>query len=263
MSGATTSRGDGAGDDGVWTITITNPVARNALDDETRRALLGALYDAMDAPAGECRAVVLTGEGSTFCAGGDLRSMSTDDRPAIAARMGELHRIADLLLRGPRPVVAAVEGAAYGSGLSMVAASDVVVAASDARFCAPFTRVGVAPDVGVLWALPRRVGMGRAREMALLAEPVGAGEAAAMGLVDRLVAPGEALAAALDVARKLAARAPLAVAATKRMLVESAGPLEAVLAAELEEQARLLGSADFAEGRTAFFDGRAPEFGGN
>jgi len=249
MSGATTSRGDGAGgDDGVWTITITNPVARNALDDETRRALLGALYDAMDAPAGECRAVVLTGEGSTFCAGGDLRSMSTDDRPAIAARMGELHRIADLLLRGPRPVVAAVEGAAYGSGLSMVAASDVVVAASDARFCAPFTRVGVAPDVGVLWALPRRVGMGRAREMALLAEPVGA---------------GEALAAALDVARKLAARAPLAVAATKRMLVESAGPLEAVLAAELEEQARLLGSADFAEGRTAFFDGRAPEFGGN
>jgi enoyl-CoA hydratase/carnithine racemase len=248
----------------VWTVTIANPATRNALDDPTRKALLAALDEAM-APStsyDDCRVVVLTGEGSTFCAGGDLPSMPTDDSDAIAARMGELHRIAELILGGPRPVVAAVEGAAYGSGLSLAAASDVVVAAHDARFCAPFTRVGVAPDVGLLWTLPRRIGLGRARLMALSADPVPAEEAATMGLVERVVEPGRALTEATELARTLAERAPLALAAAKRLLLAGAAPVEQALAGELEEQAQLLASADFAEGRRAFFERRPAEFEG-
>jgi enoyl-CoA hydratase/carnithine racemase len=251
-------------DGGVWTVTIANPAKRNALDDPTRKALLAALDEAMSPSTAydDCRVVVLTGEGSTFCAGGDLPSMPTDDVAAITARMGELHRIAELILRGPRPVIAAVEGAAYGSGLSLVAASDVVIAARDARFCAPFTRVGVAPDVGLLWSLPRRIGVGRARLMALSAEPVPAQGAATMGLVERVVEPGEALAAATELAGTLAERAPLALAATKRLVLAGAAPVEAALASELEEQIRLLASADFAEGRRAFFERCPAEFRG-
>lgn len=249
-----------ARDGGVWTITIANPAKRNALDDPTRKALLAALDEAMTAD--DCRVVVLTGEGPTFCAGGDLPSMPTDDVPAIAARMGELHRIAERLLEGPRPVVAAVEGAAYGSGLSMVAAADVVVAARDARFCAPFTKVGVAPDVGLLWSLPRRIGLGRARQMALFGDPITADDAVRIGLVERLVEPGHATALAIDLARQLCDRAPLALAATKRLVLAGAGPLQSVLAGELVEQQALLGTADFDEGRRAFFERRPAKFGG-
>lgn len=176
--------------------------------------------------------------------------------------MGELHRIAELLLAGPRPVVAAVEGAAYGSGLSMVAAADVVVAARDARFCAPFTKVGVAPDVGLLWSLPRRIGLGRARQMALFGDPIPADEAVRVGLVERLAEPGHAVALAVELAGQLADRAPLALAATKRLVLAGAGPVEQVLAGESEEQQRLLGTVDFAEGRRAFFERRPADFRG-
>lgn len=243
----------------VRTVVIANPATRNALDDDARRALLRALEDANADPG--CRAIVLTGAGATFCSGGDIGSMPVAEA-AVAARMGELHAIVAQLLAGATPVVAAVEGVAFGSGLSLVAASDHVVVADDARFCAPFPRLGLVADVGLLWTLPRRIGWGRARSIVLRAREVGAAEAHEIGLADEVVAPGAARERAEAVAAELAELAPRALAEAKRLLLAGVEPLAGFLEAELGAQRGLLATDDFAEGRTAFYERRRATFTG-
>lgn len=259
MTSSEPGRALAVADGAVSTVTISNPAKRNALDDATRRSLLHVLRSTTADP--ECHVVVLRGDGATFCAGGELASMPTTDTAAIAVRMGELHDILRTILNSRQIFVAAVEGYAFGSGLSLVSACDHVVAAADAKFCASFAKVGVVADVGLLWTLPRRLGTGRALEVALFAATHGAHDTVLNGLIDAVVEPGTAVAGATARARQLAAGAPLALAAAKR-LARRTVELEPFLADELAAQRTLLGTADFDEGRRAFFERRPPRFNG-
>jgi enoyl-CoA hydratase/carnithine racemase len=244
----------------VAVITLDYPERRNALSLELREELHDAVAAAMaDASV---RALVLTGAGGTFCAGGDISGMAGLTPLAGRARVARLHRLVRLLVQGDKPVLAAVEGHAVGAGLSLAAACDVVVSAEDARWSCAFNRVGLMPDMGAAWLLPARMGLGRARRVMLTSETFGTAQAAEWGLVEEVTAPGAARARACDMAAEIAARAPGAVAATKAWLGRGPMTLEQVLAAEADTQAMLFGTADFEEGRTAFLDKRTPDFRG-
>jgi 2-(1,2-epoxy-1,2-dihydrophenyl)acetyl-CoA isomerase len=248
-------------DDGpVRTFTLNEPARRNPLSVPLRRELRAALEDA-HADDG-CRALVVTGAGTAFSSGGDLASMPRGDRADARDRLHLVADVISLLVEGPLPVVAAVEGAAVGAGTSLAAACDYVVAGRSARFGAIFGRIGLVADSGLHWTLPRRVGPGPARRMLLRGTIVGAEEAHALGLVDELAADGGSLAAARAVAAELAAAAPLALAATKRLLADPPPTLAETLHAEENVQVELFETADFAEGNDAFFAKRAPVFRG-
>ncbi|MFC5750903.1 enoyl-CoA hydratase/isomerase family protein [Actinomadura rugatobispora] len=244
----------------IRVLTLDRPEARNAIDLPTRERLLTELTAA--AADAAVRAIVLTGAGGVFSAGGDLRDTEGVDAEGARARLLPLHRAVRLIATCPTPVVAAVEGAAAGAGVSLAAVCDHVVAAEDARFVAAFGRVGLIPDGGLLWTLPQRVGLGRAKEMLVFGRTVPASRAYEIGLADSLASPGKALDAALERAAEAAALAPLSIAATKRVLSRADHSLKRMLEAEREEQAALFGSADFAEGRAAFAERRRPRFQG-
>ncbi|MGH3244178.1 MAG: enoyl-CoA hydratase/isomerase family protein, partial [Spirillospora sp.] len=208
------------------------------------------------------RAIVLTGAGGTFSAGGDVRSMDGARPDEVKARLAPLHEAVQIIATCATPVIAAVEGAAAGLGVSLAAVCDHVVAAEDARFVAGFGKVGLVPDGGLLWTLPQRVGIGRAKEMLVFGRTVPAPRAVEIGLADSLVPSGKALDAALDLAAEAAALAPLSVAAAKRLLARPGDDLARLLESEGEAQAELFGTADFAEGRAAFAERRPPRFEG-
>jgi 2-(1,2-epoxy-1,2-dihydrophenyl)acetyl-CoA isomerase len=243
---------------GVVVVTIDNPGKRNALDDTTRHTLLRELRAATSDP--RCRAIVLEGLPGAFCAGGDLATMPTDEA-RIRVRLGEMQEIAQLLHAGPKPTVAAVDGPAMGSGLALVAACDRVLATSRATFGCAFGRVGLVPDVGAAWTLTRRLGAGAARDLMLRSRTVGADEALAIGLVDEITDESDLQDRARAWAGDFAATAPGAVAALKGLLATGAVSFDDFLATEMETQIGRLTSAEFVEGRDAFFERRPPAFG--
>ena len=245
--------------DTVAVVTLNDPDRRNALSPEMRAELLDALDPLM--ADGSCRCLVLTGEGPSFCAGGDLKSMRSGDPIYARHRMMVTHRLVRLLAAGPKPVVAAVEGHAFGAGLSLAALADVCIASREASFGAVFGKVGLMADLGLLWSLPQRIGAARAKRLMLNAAVVRAEEAAEMGLVDTLCAPGAALDMALDMAMNFADRAPLPIAATRSAFAQM-GDLDKALALEVDLQSALMASDDHAEGRAAFFERRNPDFRG-
>lgn len=243
----------------VRIVVLNRPDKRNAMGQEMRRALV-ELFDQIEGDA-TCSAVVVTGAGGHFCAGGDLSSTPIGSAIAAHSRLRDAQGLLLRIVQSRKPYIAAVEGAAYGAGLSLAIACDHVVATPESRFCAPFVRVGLAPDVGLLWTLPRRVGSGRASDIMLGAEPLIGEEAVRIGLADRLVPAGQAREAAIRRAGIYAMGAPAALAATKSGLLHSGGPLSAALEFEAMAQAVLLGTADHAEGKAAFFERRRAEFG--
>lgn len=243
----------------VRTLTLNRPERRNALDLDDRRDLLAALTEAEGDDG--CRAVVLTGAGGVFSAGGDIRSMSQDP-DAARVRLAVISDIARALIRCATPVIAAVEGGAFGLGLSLAAACDHVVAADNARFVASFAKIGLVADGGLFWTLAQRVGPGRARELILFATEIDAPEAQRIGLVSEIVPRAAVLDRARERAAQLAAAAPGMVAGTKRIFAQEKQDLDSILAAETEVQVALLGGDDFAEGRAAFLERRTPNFGG-
>jgi enoyl-CoA hydratase/carnithine racemase len=249
-------RRDGA----VAVLTLSVPDKRNALTVELRRRLIEALED-LDADA-SCRAVVLTGAGGTFCSGGDISTMAAGDPLGARHRLALAHRVVRLLVAGRKPVVAAVEGYAFGAGFSLATACDVVVAGAGAKFCASFGRIGLMPDLALLWTLPQRVGLGPAKELMMLCDVIDGAEAARLGAVDHVVEDGAALDAALEKARRLAAGPPLAIALTKAAFARAPADLETLLAIEADGQALLFQTADHAEARSAFFAKRQPVFEG-
>lgn len=235
----------------VATVRLNLPSKRNALVPELVTALTAVLDQvAVDRSV---RAVVLTGSGGAFCAGGDLGSMDGDDPLGVTAMMRSCQGIVRRLVALPQPVVAAVEGAAFGAGFSIALACDFVVVGPDSRFCAAFGKVGLMPDLGLLWSLPQRVSMGRARELLMLCEVLGGQAAVAERVADLLAPDGAVLATALARAAQLAAASPGTVAAVKSALAAWPQGLGDVLRAEEAGQALLMGTEDHGAARAAFF----------
>jgi enoyl-CoA hydratase/carnithine racemase len=246
-----------ARDAGVLTLTLDYPARRNALAVPLREQL----HDLLEAAQGDraIGAIVLTGAGGTFCSGGDISGMDVQDHASGLERMRRTHRIIRLMVAGRLPIVAAVEGWCVGAGLSVACACDTIVAAEDAKFMAGFGKVGLIADLGLPFTLPARIGNGRARQFFLYGTQVTAPDAERIGLVDHVVPKGGALAKAQDLARFLAAQAPLPIALTKRILAEG---LERALEDERQFQTACFLSADHAEGKAAFLAKREPNFGG-
>ncbi len=238
-------------------LTLDYPERRNALAMPMRQRLVDAL-EAIEADRA-LHAIVITGAGGTFSAGGDISGMDVADLAAGRERFRLTHRLVRLLIKGSKPVVAAVEGWCVGAGLSVAMCCDTVVAAEDARFAAGFGKVGLVADLGLLHTLPARIGQGRARQVLLYGEPTDAGRAVAVGMVDHVVPSGTALQAALARAALFHDAAPLPVALTRQYL---AAGLDAALDWERDTQSALFLTADHAEGRAAFLEKRAPTFKG-
>ncbi|RZS31792.1 enoyl-CoA hydratase/isomerase family protein [Corticibacter populi] len=185
-------------------LTMNRPHARNALDLELRQAFAECLPQVRDDPA--IRAVVLTGAGGHFCAGGDIRAMGggqgNTDVFEGRSRIRAMHRWFDELVDLEKPVIAAVDGVAYGAGLSLALAADIVLATPRTSFCAVFARIGYVPDLGGMYLLPRAVGLARAKELAFSARVVDAHEAQALGIVQQVVSEGTVLDAAVALAAR-------------------------------------------------------------
>lgn len=247
----------------IATLTLNRPEARNALDLAMRGELLSAL-DEVEADPG-LRVLVLTGAGGHFCAGGDVKSMRERRYTAAEgrARVEALNRLVLRLVDFPRPTLASVDGFAVGAGCNLALACDLIVASDRARFGQVFARIGLIPDGGGTWLLPRLVGLARAKELIFTAEVVDAAEAARIGLVNRVV-PAAALAEeTARLAESIAAGPPLALRLAKRLVNRAAASdLAAALEAEAAAQAVTITSEDHQEGLQAFFEKRAPRFRG-
>lgn len=241
-------------------LTLNRPRRRNAIDLPLRYALAELLEAAMADPG--VRVVVLTGAGPGFCAGGDISTMRRMGEEQARPRTEAAQRVVRAIWRGGKPVIAAVEGAAFGAGVSLALACDRVIAAADAVFSTAFTGVGLAGDMGIFASLPARVGPARARELMLLPTRLTGVQAGEIRLADAVVAPGAALDAALADAERMALAPPLAVAALKQMFARWPRDPMTVLDHEVDNQVELFDSEDFAEGVAAFHEKRTPVFHG-
>lgn len=250
--------------DNVAHITLNRPDAANAMSSDTARELMHAALRCDEDPA--VRAVLITAAGRTFCAGGDLRSFAAegDNLPFHLKEMTTyLHAAVSRLARMDAPVIAAVQGAAAGAGMSLVCATDIVLAAESARFTLAYTRVGLAPDGSSTYSLTRLVGLRRALELALTNRILSAKEALDWGLVTRVVPDAELQAEAEALARQLAAGPTRALGAAKRLLRDgSTETLETQMELEARAIADMARSPDAREGIGAFLEKREPKFRG-
>ena len=239
-----------AADRSITTVTLDRPEVMNAFDE----AVATQIGDAVAAAAEDasCRVIVITGAGRGFCAGADLRCLEQivathdDDRARDLVSGGA--RIVQTIVSAPKPVIAAVNGPAAGGGASLALACDIRIASSEASIGAVFTRIGLHPDLGATYLLPRLAGFGRAMELVLTGEMISAPEAHRIGLFNRVVAPEALLDETYALARTLAERSPAAVARTKRsMHAAMGGALEDALARELKYQLALFDTDEVRE----------------
>jgi 2-(1,2-epoxy-1,2-dihydrophenyl)acetyl-CoA isomerase len=248
--------------DGVATLTLNRPEKRNAIGPEMSAALAQAAERCGGDPAIRC--VLLTGAGSFFSVGGDvdLFSQAGDDATAIVGDLAaSFHAGVLRLATMPKPLVTAINGPAAGAGLSLAMLGDLAIAAQSAQFSVAYTGIGLTPDGGASWMLPRLVGLRRAQEMVLTNRRVGAEEAASIGLVTRTVPDADLMAAAQDCARRLSMGAVAALATCRRLLLDGASRS---LADQLDDEAAAIaaasGSPEGREGVKAFLDKRRPSF---
>jgi 2-(1,2-epoxy-1,2-dihydrophenyl)acetyl-CoA isomerase len=259
MAEVETSR-DGA----VLTITLNRPDVLNAFNGAMHRALAGALKDARD---GGVRAVVLTGAGRGFCAGQDLndRAVSAGEHAVDLGLTVQTcwNPLIRTLTSLPQPVIARVNGVAAGAGANIALACDVVVAARSAKFIQAFAKIGLVPDSGGTWLLPRLIGRARARGLALLAEPLAAEEAEGWGLIWKVIDDESLIIEATKLAAHLATQPTFGLALTRRALdAAEMNSLDEQLDLERDLQNQAGRTPDYAEGVRAFFEKRPPSFTG-
>jgi 2-(1,2-epoxy-1,2-dihydrophenyl)acetyl-CoA isomerase len=246
----------------VRVLTLNRPERLNALNS----ALMAALNAAFAAAAADeaVRAVLLTGAGRGFCAGADLIQELGGEMPDLGALIDELYNPLVQKMRGlGKPIVCAVNGVAAGAGMNLALAGDVIIAAKSANFNQAFVRIGLLPDAGGTYFLPRLVGEARARAMAMLGETISAAQAEAFGMVWKVFDDEVFATEALTMATNLAAKPALALALMKQAFNASAGNgLAAQLELERDSQRKLGYSPDFAEGVKAFVEKRPAVFTG-
>ncbi len=249
---------------GVLTLTLARPDARNALSLSLIKALAAALAEAQ--ADREVRCLLITGKGSAFCAGGDIKEMAERAGKAVATKerlQGGLNRIARSIFEMEKPVVAKVNGDAAGAGFNLALACDIVYAADTAKFHASFIKVALIPDVGGSWTLPRRVGLHRAKEMLFLGESVAAPDAEKMGLINRAVPAAELDNFVSGVVHTLAAQPTKTIGLAKRAMHRGlASTFEEALEHEAYAQGYCFSTQDHVEGTKAFFEKRPPNFKG-
>ncbi len=253
-------------DAGVMTLTLNRPERMNALNIALIEALTAAIGGAATEP--DCRAVLITGMGKGFCSGADL----TDRALAPGARRPDLGQSLEKginpLIRAirklPKPVVCAVNGAAAGAGANIALACDIVLAAKSARFLQVFARIGLIPDAGGTFHLPRLVGEARARALMMLADPIGAEEAAAWGMIYRAVDDEDLIGEARTIAERLAAGPTHTLGLIKHALAASPGAtLDVQLDLERDLQREAGGRDEYVEGVRAFLEKRPADFRSN
>jgi enoyl-CoA hydratase len=242
--------------DRTLVITINRPDARNSINGEVSRGLAAAV-DMLDGEP-SLSVAVLTGAGGNFCSGMDLKAYLAGETILVEGRgLG-------FTTRPPvKPIISAVEGFALAGGTELTLATDLVVASSDARFGLPEVKRGLAAGAGGLLRLPNRMPYAKAMELALTGDSFTAAEGYEYGLVNRVTEPGEALTAALELASRITANGPLAVAATKKIIVEVAGlAADEAFDRQREVLVPLFASEDAKEGARAFAEKRAPVWQG-
>jgi enoyl-CoA hydratase/carnithine racemase len=243
-------------------LTLSNPEHRNALGPEMYAAGVEALSVAESNP--EVRTVVLTGAGSVFCAGGNLqRLLGNRQQPAqVQAQSIEgLHSWIEAIRTFPKPVIAAVEGAAAGAGFSLALACDFIVAADDAVFVMAYSNVALSPDGGASWSLSRSLPRQLVSELLMGGERIGAARLHALGIVNRVSAGGSALTDALALAERLNDKAPNAIASIKELIHDAADvPLNQQLASERDHFVRNLHHANGGIGIAAFLARQKPNY---
>jgi len=236
-------------DSKVRVITISDPGKLNAIGDDIRNGLAQQVASATSDL--NCTSIIITGANGAFSSGGELSGMPTES-DAIHRRMGTMHEIIRMITLASQIVISAVDGVAFGSGMSLAAAADIVVASDQSKFGCSFGRVGLIPDVGFLWSVPRRIGSQRTRLIVLRNALIEADVALDWGLVDYLCPPGAALECALEKAAEIIRTPARTLANAKRMMARSFSSLDALLEAELECQIELLATEEFAAAREAF-----------
>jgi enoyl-CoA hydratase/carnithine racemase len=251
-------------DGGVVTLTLNRPDVRNAMTAELTDAFTGAVNDLRGDPS--VRAVVVTGAGKAFCAGGDLSWIEPGpgaDVPGIRAKMRAFYPRFLVVRSLDVPTIAAVNGAAIGAGLCMAMACDIRIAAEDAKLSTAFMRLGMHPGMGATYLLTRLVGTARAAELFFTAKTIDGREAERIGLVNRVVPGGDVVGEATALAREIAANAPLPMGMTKRAIyLAERADLETMLEYEGLAQPITMATADLNEGLAAVKEKRPPRFEG-
>lgn len=246
---------------GLATITLNRPAARNAFNLEMKQAVARLLQEIPH--RGDIRAVLLTGADDAFCAGGDVKELDASrSADAVVARHGWLLRsVYEPLTRLPVPTVAAVNGLCFGAGVSLMLSCDIAVAREDSLFSLAFSRMGLVPDCGALWLLPRAIGLGRAKELLYTARRFDASAALELGLVQRVLPKEGFVAQTAALAAELAA-GPVRTLAMTKQLIEQASTCTYAEALVLEVNALgvAMTSPEHAEALLAFSEKRAPDF---
>ncbi len=252
-------------DAGIATITLNRPEKLNALAGHMRRDLA----EALEAAGAErnVHVVVITGAGRAFCAGGDVAAMADlierQDAEEFSRLLGAARRVVTAIRQMTKPVIASINGPAFGAGCNLALACDLRIASTTATFSQSFAKVGLHPDWGGTYFLPRLVTPNKACEMFFLGETMGAAEALQLGVVNRVVEPNELEAETRKLADRLRNAPAIALAAAKQAVYMSqAAELEEMLRFETEAQMRCFASLDSAEGCRAFLDKREPKFTG-